>query len=49
MSRVREQHLTVEECVIVKRLSELMEIAPQVSPSLPRGEGAEDAIQARDA
>jgi hypothetical protein len=45
----REQHLTVEECVITKRLRELMDVTPQVSPTLPGGEGAERAIQAGDA
>src|SRR5436190_18401330 len=45
----RQQHLTVEECVITQRLRELMDVTAQVSPTLPGGEGAERAIQAGDA
>ena len=45
----REQHLTVEECVIAERLRELTEVTPQVSPTLPGGEGVESAVQAGDA
>jgi hypothetical protein len=38
-----------EECVILKRLRQLMEVTPQVSPTLPAVESAEGGVQAGDA
>jgi hypothetical protein len=43
------QHATVEECIILKRLKELMEAMPQVSPTLPGVEGAEGGVRLGDA
>jgi hypothetical protein len=41
----REQHLTVEECIIVKRLRELIEVTPQVSPTLRVVERVEGGVR----
>ena len=45
----RNQYVTVEECIILKRLMELMESMPQVSPTLPGVEAAEGGPQLGDA
>jgi hypothetical protein len=41
----REQHLAVEECIIVKRLRELIEVTPQVSPTLRVVERVEGGVR----
>ena len=45
----RNQYVTVEECIILKRLMELMEAMPQVSPTLPGVEAAEGGPHLGDA
>ena len=41
----REQHVKVEECVILTRLRELMEVTPQVPPTLRAVERAEGGVR----
>lgn len=43
--RARAQHTPAEECVILKRLRELMEVTSQVPPTLPGVEGGEGEPQ----
>ena len=42
----REKYLPAEECVIVKRLRELKDVTPQISPTLSEAEDTKGAVEA---